>query len=47
MTYEVFDTPQDAAKKLAAEVAELIRSRQAEGKSVVLGLATGATPLPF
>ncbi len=47
MTYEVFDTPQDAAKKLAAEVAELIRSRAAEGKGVVLGLATGATPLPF
>ena len=47
MTYEVFNTPQDAAKKLAAEVAELIRSRQAEGKGVVLGLATGATPLPF
>ena len=47
MTYEVFDTPQDAAKKLAAEVADLIRSREAEGKGVVLGLATGATPLPF
>ena len=44
---KVFDTPQDAAKSLAAEVAELIRSRAAEGKSVVLGLATGATPLPF
>ena len=47
MTYEVFDTPQEAAKKLAAEVADLIRSRAAEGKGVVLGLATGATPLPF
>lgn len=47
MTYEVFDTPQDAAKQLAAEVAQLIRSRAAEGKGVVLGLATGATPLPF
>ena len=47
MTYEVYDTPQDAAKKLAAEVAELIRTRAAEGKGVVLGLATGATPLPF
>ena len=47
MTYEVFDTPQAAAKTLAAEVAQLIRSRQAEGKNVVLGLATGATPLPF
>ena len=47
MTYEVFETPQAAAKQLAAEVAELIRSRAAEGKGVVLGLATGATPLPF
>ncbi len=47
MTYEVFDTPQDAARKLAAEVADLIRSRAAEGKGAVLGLATGATPLPF
>ena len=47
MKYEVFDTPQDAARKLAAEVAQLIRSRAAEGKGVVLGLATGATPLPF
>ena len=47
MTYEVFETKEAAAKKLAAEVAELIRSRAAEGKGVVLGLATGATPLPF
>lgn len=47
MTVNVFDTPQDAAKSLAAEVAALIRSRSAENKQVVLGLATGATPLPF
>ncbi|MBR5185804.1 MAG: 6-phosphogluconolactonase, partial [Akkermansia sp.] len=47
MTYEVFETKEAAAKKLAAEVAELIRSRAAEGKTAVLGLATGATPLPF
>lgn len=44
---QVFDTPQAAAASLAAEVASLIRSRAAEGKNVVLGLATGATPLPF
>ncbi len=44
---KVFETPQEAAKSLASEVAELIRSRAAEGKNVVLGLATGATPLPF
>lgn len=47
MTYEVFDTPQSAAKSLAAEVAQLIRTRAADGKNAVLGLATGATPLPF
>ena len=47
MTYEVFATPQDAAKQLAAEVAELIRSRAAAAQGAVLGLATGATPLPF
>ncbi|MEG0023891.1 MAG: glucosamine-6-phosphate deaminase [Akkermansia sp.] len=44
---EVFETPQSAAKSLAKEVAALIRSRAAEGKNVILGLATGATPLPF
>ncbi|MBE6435235.1 MAG: glucosamine-6-phosphate deaminase [Akkermansia sp.] len=47
MTYEVFETQQEAVKTLAAEVAELIRSRAAEGKGVVLGLATGASPLGF
>ncbi len=47
MTYEVFETPQLAANKLAAEVAELIRTRTAAGQTTVLGLATGATPLPF
>ncbi len=47
ITVETFDTPQDAARKLAGEVAQLIRSRSAEGGHVVLGLATGATPLPF
>ena len=47
MKVETFETPQDAAKSLAKEVAELIRSRAAEGRNVVLGLATGATPLPF
>ncbi len=47
MQVNVFDTPQAAAKSLAAEVAELIRSRAAQGRPAVLGLATGATPLPF
>lgn len=47
ISVQVFDTPQAAVASLAAEVASLIRSRAAEGKNVVLGLATGATPLPF
>lgn len=44
---QVFDTPKAAATSLAAEVAALIKQRACEGKNVVLGLATGATPLPF
>ncbi|QQL44719.1 glucosamine-6-phosphate deaminase [Sulfuriroseicoccus oceanibius] len=43
----VFESPEAAAKALAAEFAELIKSRAAEGKTAVLGLATGSTPLPF
>ena len=44
---KTFDSPECAAKNLAAEVASLIKTRAEEGKHVVLGLATGATPLPF
>ncbi len=33
--------------QLAGEVAGLIRQRQGEKKNVVLGLATGSTPVPF
>lgn len=36
-----------ACVELASEVAALIRERQAESKNVVLGLATGSTPVPF
>ena len=36
-----------ACVELASEVAALIRERQAENKNVVLGLATGSTPVPF
>ena len=36
-----------ASVELAAEVAALIRERQEAGKDVVLGLATGSTPVPF
>jgi len=43
----VFESPQAAAKALAAEFSELIRSRANAGKTAVLGLATGSSPLPF
>ncbi len=43
----VYSDSAGACSALAGEVAELICSRQAEGKSVVLGLATGSTPVPF
>lgn len=39
--------PSQACAELAAEVAGLIRSRANEGRNVVLGLATGSTPVPF
>jgi glucosamine-6-phosphate deaminase len=43
----VFDSPDAAARELAAELADLIRSRAAAGRQAVLGLATGNTPLPL
>lgn len=41
----IFASSQDASRTVAAEIAALIRSRQAEGKTAVLGLATGSTPV--
>ena len=35
----------EASRAVAAEIATLIRTRQREGKQVVLGLATGSTPV--
>ena len=43
----VFGSAGEAAAALAAECAALIRGRQAAGQTVVLGLATGGTPIPF
>lgn len=40
----ICNTAQDASKAIADEIAEIIRSKNAEGKQTVLGLATGATP---
>ena len=41
----VFPSAGEASLALAREIAALIRSREAEGRSTVLGLATGATPI--
>ncbi|MDF1849879.1 MAG: glucosamine-6-phosphate deaminase [Verrucomicrobiales bacterium] len=38
---------QEASARLAAETADLIRWRQESGEKVILGLATGSTPVPF
>jgi glucosamine-6-phosphate deaminase len=43
----VFADSLEASRAVAREVAELIRARQREGRSVVLGLATGSTPVSF
>jgi glucosamine-6-phosphate deaminase len=40
----VFNTSEEASKFVARQIADLIKSRQAENKHVVLGLATGSTP---
>ncbi len=41
----VVDTHDDLARVVAARIAALIRSRAAEGRPLVLGLATGSTPI--
>ncbi len=41
----IFPTSHACSLAAAREIAELIRSRQAEGKKCVLGLATGSTPM--
>lgn len=43
----IFESSGAAAAALAQEVRALVETRQKEGKSVVLGLATGSTPVPF
>ncbi|WP_236624872.1 glucosamine-6-phosphate deaminase [Rhodopirellula sp. SWK7] len=40
-----FREPADACKRVAAEIASLIRQRAAESRRCVLGLATGSTPI--
>lgn len=41
----VFRLSRDASKAVAHQIAALIRSRAAEGRNCVLGLATGSTPV--
>ncbi len=43
----VFASSAEASRAVAREVAELIRLRQAERRTAVLGLATGSTPIAF
>ncbi len=40
----IFTDPKEASKSVAQEIADLIRRKQKEGKSCVLGLATGSSP---
>lgn len=44
---EIFSDKSEAVSKLAAETAELIRNNDDQGKSTVLGLATGSTPIDY
>jgi len=43
----VFASSAGASRAVAREVAGLIRARQQEQRPVVLGLATGSTPIAF
>ncbi|MBN9295737.1 MAG: glucosamine-6-phosphate deaminase [Filimonas sp.] len=42
---QIFSTPKDGSRYVAAQIAELIKQKQAENKPCVLGLATGSTPI--
>jgi glucosamine-6-phosphate deaminase len=41
----IFEQPRLAAARVAQEIADLVRHRDADGLKVVLGLATGSTPI--
>ena len=49
MTHEVhiYETTEAACEKVADQITELIDARRTAGKSAVLGLATGGTPVPL
>src|SRR6516225_6351675 len=42
---EISQTPEAGSHHAAKEIANLIRQKQKEGKTCVLGLATGSTPI--
>lgn len=41
----IYETPENAVKAVAKEIAELIKSKAAKSEKCVLGLATGASPV--
>lgn len=41
---KIFEDPRQGARYVAREVSDMIRSKNAEGKYCVIGLATGSTP---
>ena len=41
----IFEQPKIAAARVAREIADLVKHRDADGLKVVLGLATGSTPI--
>ncbi|CEN33197.1 Putative glucosamine-6-phosphate deaminase-like protein BT_0258 (fragment) [Capnocytophaga canimorsus] len=41
----IFSDSQSASEAVAREIADLIKSKQAQGKHCVLGLATGSSPV--
>ena len=41
----IFESPSEASKSVAKEIADLIIERQKENKNAVLGLATGSSPI--
>ncbi len=42
---EIHEDPAELARSIASRIADLVRARAAEGRTAVLGLATGSTPL--
>jgi len=42
---QIYATPKDGSRAVAAQIAALIKEKQANGEKCVLGLATGSTPI--